>query len=60
MRDGPADKEVQARMVLEMKYYETMHVFDKVPTAQCWKRTGKAHLKAIWVDIDKGTGYQSR
>ena len=47
-------------MVLEMKYYETMHVFDKVPIAQCWERTGKAHLKARWVDIDKGTGYQSR
>ena len=37
-----------------------MHVFDKVPIAQCWERTGKARLKARWVDIDKGTRYRSR
>ena len=30
-----------------------MHVFDKVPIAQCWERTGKAPLKARWVDIDE-------
>ena len=43
-----------------MEYYDKMHVFDKVPIAQCWERTGKAHLKARWVDIDKGTRYRSR
>ena len=31
-----------------------------VPIAQCWERTGKAPLKARWVDIDKGTRYRSR
>ena len=40
--------------------YEKMHVFDKVPIAQCWERTSKAPLKARWVDIDKGTRYRSR
>ena len=35
-------------------------MFDKVPVAQCWERTGKAPLKARWVDIDKGTRYRSR
>ena len=45
---------------LEMEYYDKMHVFDKVPIAQCWRRTGKAPLKARWVDIDKGTRYRSR
>ena len=35
-------------------------MFDKVPIAQCWERTGKALLKARWVDIDKGTRYRSR
>ena len=37
-----------------------MHMFDKVPLAQRCERTGKAHLKARWVDIDKGTRYRSR
>ena len=37
-----------------------MYVFDKVAVAQCWERTGKALLKARWVDIDKGTRYRSR
>ena len=37
-----------------------MHVFDKVPVAQCWERTSKAPLEARWVDIDKGTRFQSR
>ena len=43
-----------------MEYYDKMHVFDKEPNAQCCERTGKAHLKARWVDIDKGTRYRSR
>ena len=43
-----------------MEYYDKMHVFDKVLVDQCWERTGKAHLKARWVDIDKGTGYRFR
>ena len=34
-------------------------MFDKVPIAQCWERTGKALLKGRWVDIDKGTRYRS-
>ena len=45
---------------LEMEYYDKMHVFDQVLIAHCWERTGKAHLKARWVDIDKGTRYRSR
>ena len=43
-----------------MEYYDKMHVFNKVPIAQCWERTGKAHLKARSIDIDKGTRYRSR
>ena len=43
-----------------MEHYDKMHVFDKVLIAQCWETTGKAHLKARWVDIDKGTRYRSR
>ena len=43
-----------------MEYYDKMHVFDKVPVAQCWERTGKTPLKARWVDIDKCTRYRSR
>ena len=30
-----------------------VHVFNKVPVAQCWERTRKAPLKARWVDIDR-------
>ena len=53
-------KKVKEARQLEMEYYDKMHVFDKVPIAQCWDRTGKALLKARWVDIDKGTRYRSR
>ena len=53
-------KKVKEARQLEMEYYHKMHVFDEVLVAQCWERTGKAHLKARWVDIDKGTRYQSR
>ena len=54
-------KKVKEAKQLEMeKYYDKMHVFNKVPIAQCWERTSKAPLKARWVDIDKGTRYRSR
>ena len=53
-------KKVKEARQLEMEYCVKMHVLDKVPIAQCWKRTGKAHLRARWVYIDKGTRYQSR
>ena len=53
-------KKVKEARQLEMEYYDKMHVFDKVLFDQCWERTGKAHLKARCVDIDKGTGYRSR
>ena len=48
-------KKVKEARKLEMECYDKMHVFDQVLVAQCWKRTGKALLKARWVDIDKGT-----
>ena len=54
-----ATKVKEARQ-LEMEYCDKMHVFNKVPCVQCWERTGKAPLKARWVDIDKGTRYRSR
>ena len=53
-------KKVKEARQLEMEYDDKMHVFEKVPIAQCWERTGKAPLKARWVDIDKGTRYRSR
>ena len=53
-------RKVKEARQLEMEYYDKMHVFGKVPIAQCWERTGKAPLKARWVDIDKGTRYRSR
>ena len=53
-------KKVKEARQLEMEYYDKMHVFDKVPIAPSWERTGKAPLKARRVDIDKGTRYRSR
>ena len=53
-------KKVKEARQLEMEYYDKMHVFDEVLIAQCWERTGKAPLKARWVDNDKGTRYRSR
>ena len=52
-------KKVKEARQLEMEYYDKMHVFDKVPIAQCWERTGKAPWKARWVDIDKGTDIEA-
>ena len=53
-------KKVKEARQFEMGYYDKVHVFDKVSKAQCWERTGKAPLKARWVDIDKGARYRSR
>ena len=53
-------KKVKEARLLEMEFYDKMHVFDKVPIAQCWERTRKAPLKGRRVDIDKGTRYRSR
>ena len=53
-------KKVKEARQLEMEYNDKLHVFDNVPCAQCWERTGKAPPKARWVDIDKGTKYRSR
>ena len=53
-------KKVKEGRQLEMVYYVKMHVFDKVLCDQCWERTGKAPLKARWVDIDKDTRYRGR
>ena len=33
-------KKVKEARQLEMEYYDKMHVFDKVPIAQCWERMG--------------------
>ena len=48
-------KKVKEARQLEVEYYDKMYVFDKVPIAQCWERTGKAHRKGRWVGIDKRT-----
>ena len=53
-------KKVKEARQLEMEYYDKMHVFDQLPIFQCFERTGKAPLKARWVDIDKGTRYRRR
>lgn len=44
----------------DMVYYKRVGVYDKVPLEECWKKTGKAPLKARWVDVDKGPRYRSR
>ena len=37
-------KKIKEASQLEMQYFDKMHVFDKVPIAHCWERTGTAHL----------------
>ena len=63
--DDVSGKELDPRKVRaarreEMEYYKKMGVYDKVPLEECYKKTGKAPLKARWIDIDKGTRYRSR
>ena len=46
-------KKVKEARQLEMEYYDKIHVFDKVPIAQCWEGTGKAPLtKARDIEAD--------
>lgn len=63
--DDISGKELDAAKVrearrLEMEYYKKMEVYEKVPLNECWMKTGKAPLKARWIDTDKGTRYRSR
>ena len=55
---GP--KKVMAARMEEMDYYKEMGVYEKVPLEECYQKTGKAPLKAWWVDVDEGTRYRSR
>ena len=52
-------KKVKEARQLEMEHYDKKHVFGVVPIAECWERTGKALLKARWVDI-RGMKHRSR
>jgi hypothetical protein len=39
----------------EIEYYRQMNVYSKVSKAVCVERTGKAPIKVMWVDHNKGT-----
>ena len=51
---------VRAARKLEMEYYDKHKVYIKVPIEECYKATGKAPIKARWIDVDKGEEYRSR
>ena len=38
----------------EIERINKMQVWEKVPTARCWERTGKRPVGTRWVDVDKG------
>ena len=38
----------------EVKQVQNHGVYEKVPTQQCWDRTGKAPILVRWIDINKG------
>ena len=44
-------REARKEAMEEVKKHQ---VWVKVPTKECWERTGKAPIKTRWVDINKG------
>ncbi len=36
---------------VEMQYFRDMHVYDKVPVAECIDRTGNRPIGTMWVDV---------
>jgi hypothetical protein len=49
----PKELVVAARR-LEMDFFWQKNVYDKVPIAEAWDRTGKAPIPVKWVDTNKG------
>jgi hypothetical protein len=47
-------EKVREARVEEMKEFVKHTVYEKVPIAQCWSRTGKKPIGVRWVDINKG------
>jgi len=57
--DDVSGKELDPKMVErareeEMGEFRKHTVYEKVPLAQCWSRTGKKPIGVRWVDINKG------
>jgi len=57
--DDVSGKELDPKMVQrareeEMCEFRKHTVYEKVPLAQCWSRTGKKPIGVRWVDINKG------
>ena len=48
----------------ELGYFRRYEVYKKVPTKECWEKTGKAPIGVRWIDINKGDAdnpeYRSR
>jgi hypothetical protein len=54
--DEVSGKELDPVLVLEARREEMLEfdVYKKVPTVQCWSRTGKKPIGVRWIDINKG------
>ena len=46
--------EVKKARRQEVDYIRSMRLYDKVPIAQCYNRTGKAPIAGRWLDRNKG------
>ena len=57
-------KQVRKAREEEVEYVHKMKLYDKVPTSECYQRTGKAPISVRWIDINKGDqqhpNYRSR
>jgi hypothetical protein len=49
----PASLTAEARAE-ELAFMNEWKVWDVVPLAECWKKTGKKPLQSKWVDVNKG------
>ena len=47
-------KEVKAARKEEVTYMESRGIWGLSPLQECWDKTGKAPVSAIWVDTNKG------
>ena len=58
-QDSVTGKELDPRLVgearkEELDYFRAHRVYEKVPRAVCWARTGRAPIRTRWVDVNKG------
>ena len=61
--DGVSGAELDPKLVKkaraeEVEYVHKMNLYDKVPTSECYQKTGRAPIIVRWIVINKGDKQQ--